>query len=77
MFHASPIGPQSKFEKIRGYQYPWYSVCTKPMFISKGSYGYGEPKNTFALSVQITHWALKTSNLHHVSCIAYRAAIKI
>ena len=42
MFHASPIGSQSKFEKIRGYQYPWYRVYTKPMFISKGSYGNGE-----------------------------------
>ena len=67
-------GRQWKFGKIRGYQYPWYRVCTKPMFISKGSYGYGEAKNAFALSVQITHWALRTSNLYHVSCIAYSAA---
>ena len=67
-------GRQWKFGKIRGYQYPWCRVCTNPMFISKGSYGYGEAKNAFALSVQITHWALRTSNLHHVSCIAYSAA---
>ena len=45
-----------------------------PMFISKGSYGYGNVKNAFALSVQITHWALRTSNLYHVSWIAYSAA---
>ena len=44
------------------------------MFISKGSYGYGEAQNAFALSVQITHWALRTSNLYHISCIAYSAA---
>ena len=65
---------QWKFGKCRGYQYPWYRVCTKPMFISKGSYGYGEAKNAFSLSVQITHWTLRTSNLYHVSCIAYSAA---
>ena len=77
MYQVSCIavyGSQWKFGKIRGYQYPWYRVCTKPMFISKGSYGYGEAKNAFALSVQITHWALQTSNLHNVSCITYSAA---
>ena len=61
---------QWKFGKCRGYQYPWYRVCTKPMFISKGSYGYGEAKNAFALSVQITHWVLRTSKINQVSCIA-------
>ena len=66
-------GRQRKFGKIRGYHYPWCLVCTKPMFISKGSYGYGEAKNAFALSVQITHWALRISNLYNVSCIAYSA----
>ena len=30
------------------------------MFISKGSRGYGEPKNAIAFSVQETHWALRT-----------------
>ena len=67
-------GRHWKFGKIRGYQYNWHRVCTKPMFISKGSYGYGDVKNAFALSVQITHWALRTSNLYRVSCIAYSAA---
>ena len=43
------------------------------MFISKGSYGYGEIKNAFALSVQITHWTLRTSNLYRVSWNAYSA----
>ena len=61
---------QWKFGKIRGYQYPWYRVVTKPMFISKGSYGYREAKNAFALSVQITHWVLRTSKIYQVSSIA-------
>ena len=39
------------------------------MFISKGSYGYGEPKNANALSVQLTHWAFRMGN-HPVSCTA-------
>ena len=63
-------GRHCKFGKIRGYQYPWYRVCTKPIFISKGSYGYREAKNAFALSVQITHWVLRTSKIYQVSCIA-------
>ena len=33
---------------------PWYCVCTKAVFISKGSYGYGEARNVFAYSVQST-----------------------
>ena len=31
---------------------PWYRVCTKAIFISKGSYGYGETRNVFFSSVQ-------------------------
>ena len=27
--------------------WPWYSVCTKEIFIPKGSYGYGEIRNVF------------------------------
>ena len=26
---------------------PWYGVCTKAIFISNGSYGYGETRNVF------------------------------
>ena len=33
------------------------------MFISKGSYGYGEPKNVIAVSVQKTHSSLRASKL--------------
>ena len=67
-------GRQGKFGKIRGCQYPWCRVCNKPMFISKGSYGYGEAKNAFALSVQITHWVLRTSKIDQVSASLYMAA---
>ena len=38
-------GREWKYAKLRAYQSPLYRVCTKAMFISKGSYGYGEPKN--------------------------------
>ena len=36
-----------KFAEIRVYYSPWCRVCTKAMFISKGSYRYGESKNGF------------------------------
>ena len=32
--------------------WPWYRVCTKEIFIPKGSYGYGETRNVFGMSVQ-------------------------
>ena len=53
-----------KICEISGYLSPWYRVCTKAMFISKGSYGCGKPKNVIALSVQQTHWPLRTCKLH-------------
>ena len=40
-------GREWKFGVIRVYLSPWYSVCTKAMFISKGSYRYVESKNAF------------------------------
>ena len=58
------IYPTMEIWEISGYPSPWYRVCTKAMFISKGSYGCGEPKNVIALSVQQTHWPLRTCKLH-------------
>ena len=58
------IYPTMGIWEISGYLSPWYRVCTKAMFILKGSYGCGEPKNVFALSVQQTHWPLRTCKLH-------------
>ena len=37
---------------MKFYLSPWYSVCTKEILISEGSYGYGEPKNVICISVQ-------------------------
>ena len=40
---------QFRAAPYRVYLSPWYRVCTKQMFISKGSYVYGEPKNAILL----------------------------
>ena len=40
------------FAVMKFYLSPWYSVCTKEILISEGSYGYGEPKNLICISVQ-------------------------
>ena len=45
---------------------PWCRVCTKEIFIPKGSYGYGESRYVFSKSVQYTHLparAVKISRL--------------
>ena len=45
---CKPIwGRERKFAEMRVYLSPWYRVCTKAIFISKGSYRYGESKNGF------------------------------
>ena len=49
-----------KFLNFRSRRRQWYRVCTKAMFTSKGSYGYGEPENAIAFSVQYTHWAFRS-----------------
>ena len=36
-----------KFGKFDTDLWPWYRVCTKEIFIPKGSYGYGETRNVF------------------------------
>ena len=65
-YHGSFVavyGRQCKIGKIRGYLSPRYRVCTKAMFRSKGSYGYGEPKNVIAVSLQKAHSPLRASKL--------------
>ena len=49
------IGRQWKYPKFCAPQSPWYSVCTKAMVISKGSYVYGELKIVLPSSVQKTY----------------------
>ena len=52
-FKRGRIGPTMEIWDNKGPDIPlWYRVCTKAMFISKGSYGYGELKNVITLSVQ-------------------------
>ena len=41
----------------------WYRVCTKAIFISKGSYGYGENRNVFHYSVEKPHLAVRAGKL--------------
>ena len=50
---------RTKFAEILLYISPWYHVCTNAIFISKGSYGYGEPKNLFPYSVQKSYLTLE------------------
>ena len=41
-----------KFGKFRSCRKQWYRLCIQAMFGSKGSCGYGEPKNAIANTVQ-------------------------
>ena len=41
-----------RFWKIRSCRKQWYRLCANAMFISKGSCGYGKPKNAIGFSVQ-------------------------
>ena len=52
LFSCSAVyGQHWKFTAVRVLQSIRYPVCTKSMFISKGSYGCAEPKNVISLSV--------------------------
>ena len=63
IFRTLRIGPSMKIAEIRVNLSPWYLVCTKAMFISKGSYGYGEPKNVICWVVQIPHRPVRARKL--------------
>ena len=52
-------GRVRKFAEIWVYLSPWYRVCTKALFISKGIYRYGESKNAFLSSVQKPHLPMR------------------
>ena len=54
-------GRERKFAETRVCFLPWYHVCTKAMFISKGSYRNGESKNLFLSSVQKLHLPVQDS----------------
>ena len=52
-----------KTAKIRVKRSPWHLVCIKAIFISKGSYGYGKPKNVICWLVQIPHRPIRARKL--------------
>ena len=45
---CSEMSVCSTFGKIWSCRSQWYRDCTKALFVSKGSYGYGEPKKVIA-----------------------------
>ena len=58
------------FKKFGATFLPWYRVCTNAMFILKGSYGCGEPKNSIFQSMQKPHRPVRVNKLAPVSCSA-------
>ena len=48
-------GRERKFAEFWVYLLPWYHICTKAMFILKGSYGSGQSKLVFLSSVEKPH----------------------
>ena len=57
-------GRELKYAILRAYLSAWYSVSRRGMFISKGSYGYGECRNVLLWSVENPHlpvWVCKLS----------------
>ena len=48
---SAAFDKQQKFSKFRGFLSPWYRACTNAMFILKGSYECGEPKNAISQTV--------------------------
>ena len=60
---CKPIyGRVRKFAEIRVYLSRWYCVCTKAMFVSKGSYRYGE---------SIMHFSRQCKNRSYLCWTAY------
>ena len=54
---------QCKFTESRDFISPRYRVCTNPIYIWKGSYGNGEPKNAILVLVQKADLAVRASKL--------------
>ena len=52
-----------KYAKVRAYLLTWYGISTREMFISKGSYGYGKPKNVLLEFVEKPHLPVRVSKL--------------
>ena len=74
---SAVLGQQWKFSGFRGYQLPWYRVCTNAIFILKGNYGCGEPKNVTSLSVHKLNRPVLSCKLPRVMQRHIRAAMDI
>ena len=61
-------GRQYKFPKFRGFLSPWYRVCTKTIFISKGSFRDAEHKNIVIGLVQKGYKLLRGFKLPAIMC---------
>ena len=57
------FGPERKVAQIGTDLSPWYRVCTKEIFVPKGSYGYGETRNVFHLSVQKSNLLVRAAKI--------------
>ena len=71
------IGPTIQICRTSGLPSARYRGCTKLIFISKGSYDNGEPKNVFLVSVQIAHLAVRTVKITRIHAASYMAAVRI
>ena len=60
---SAVLDRECKFAESRGFLSPRYRVCTNPIYIWKGSYGNGEPKNAILVLVQKAHLAVRASKL--------------
>ena len=60
---SAVLDRQCKFAESRGFLSPRYRVCTNPIYIWKGSYGNGEPKNAILVLVQKAHLLVRASKL--------------
>ena len=74
---SAVLGKEQKFTKFRGYLSTWYRVCTNAMFILKGSYGCGEPRNEIYQSVQKPGGPVQVNKLPHVMQLLIAPAMKI
>ena len=60
---SAVLDRQCKFAESRGFLSPRYRVCTNPIYIWKGSYGNGEPKNAILVLVQKAHLLVRACKL--------------
>ena len=62
-FMQRRIGPSVQICGNSGFLSPRYRVCTNVIYILKGSYGNGEPKNVILVLVQKAHFPVRACKL--------------